>query len=683
MAKWKESFGNLPISTKLNIVQSIALVVLFAVAIVGMVVWLTRATLKDQTEAMRQINHQTLNMIQVFDSSLEAHAAHMCTTLKGLLPSGYELDTTQRVAVAGVQTPVLKAGGEVLNLNFTIVDHFTASSGAVGTVFVRDGNEFIRVTTSLKKENGERAIGTKLDHEHPAYAALMANKPFTGKAVLFKRDYMTHYLPMRDASGAVVGALFAGLDFTEELAALRRSILEVKFGESGYMYVLDTGRNAGTMIVHPTLEGKSLYDAKDINGLAYIRAILQQKNGTLSYWFANPETSETVGRQKLAVFESMPQWNWIIVSSLYYEDMYAKTVRVRNNLIIGAGVLYVALFAIILLTSRRWVSRPLTGAVGVMETIAEGRLTVTIPEHGKDEVGRLLDATEAMTNKMRLALSNIQAAAQQLGQSAKHLVSTAQNAAEQSEQQSGSAMAMAAGIEEMNVNIVHVSDGAKQAHQVSLDSDNISSEGAVIIQQATDSMTRIANTVRAASDVVGTLGKESRAISSIVGVIRDIADQTDLLALNATIEAARAGEQGRGFAVVADEVRKLAERTSSSTQEISPLIQRILDGTNHAVASMEEGVRQVEQGVSYAGQAGGSIASIRQSAGQVTAVTTTISDALTELSSAITEISHNVEKIAAMAGQNSQIAKETAQCASELEQLSHRLQEHVAHFTIS
>jgi methyl-accepting chemotaxis protein len=241
---------------------------------------------------------------------------------------------------------------------------------------------------------------------------------------------------------------------------------------------------------------------------------------------------------------------------------------------------------------------------------------------------------------------------------------------------------MAAGVEEMNTNIAHVSDGAKQAHQVSLDSDNISSEGSVIIQRATDSMTRIADTVRAASDVVGTLGRESQAISSIVKVIREIADQTNLLALHAAIEAARAGEHGRGFAVVADEVRKLAERTSSSTQEISPLIQRILDGTTHAVASMEEGVHQVEEGVSYAGQAGGSIVSIRQSASHVTEATTSISRALTELSSAVSEISNNLGKIAAMADQNSQIAKETAQCASDLEQLAHTLRQHVSHFTI-
>ncbi|MCL2458793.1 MAG: methyl-accepting chemotaxis protein [Desulfobulbus sp.] len=682
MAAWKESFNNLPISTKLNISQTIALVVLFTGAIIGMTSWLTWVTIRDQTATVQQINQQTLNMIQVYNNSLETHAAQICDILRKTLPTGYMLDTTQRIVVAGSQTPALKAGGEVLNLNFTAIDQFSELHGAVGTVFVRDGSDFTRITTSLKTENGDRAIGTKLDREHPAYAALQAKKTYTGRAVLFGRDYMTHYLPMVDASGTVVGALFAGVNITEELAVLRQNIASVKFGKNGYMFIVDSGRNAGTLIAHQTLEGKNLYGEKDVNGFAYIRAMLDQKDGVLSYWFTNTAIGETSPRERTVIFNTIPKWNWIIVSSLDKKDLAENAANARNLLIIGAIVLCALLFSVVFFVSRRWVTRPLTAAVSVLEKIAEGHLTVEIPAHGKDEVGRLLDATTTMAGKMRTALSDIQAAAKQLGKSAEHLVSTAGSAAEQSEQQSSSAMAMAAGIEEMNANIVHVSDGAKQAHQVSLDSDKISNEGALVIQRATDSMGRIADTVRAASDVVGTLEKESKAISNIVGVIKGIADQTDLLALNATIEAARAGEHGRGFAVVADEVRILAERTSSSTQEISLLIQRIIDGTNHAVSSMEAGVRQVEEGVAYAGQAGESISSIRTSASQVSTATISISDALTELSLAVTEISSNIGKIAAMADQNSQIAKETAQCASELEQLSNTLQGHVAHFTI-
>ena len=681
MKTWGTPFGSLPIATKLNIAQSIALIVLVIAAITWLTGWVTENTIKNQTETIQQTSRQTLSMIQVFNSTLETNAVRMDHALKRLLPADYSLDTSERVNVAGVQTPVLKAGNQVLNLDFSNIDRFNTLYGAVGTIFVRDGSDFVRISTSLKRENGERAIGTKLDRDHPAYAALLANQPYTGKAVLFGRHYMTHYLPMHDASGNVIGVLFTGYDFTKEMETLRQSILKAKFDKNGYMYVVETGKNAGTIVAHPTLEGKNLYDEKDVNGFAYIRAILEQKDGAVSYWFVNTAAGETKARKRIAIFNSVPEWEWILVTSLDGKDLDDAAASVRNHLIVGAIILCALLFAVIFITSQRWVSRPLTTAIEAMEEIAMGRLTITIPAHGKDEVGRLLEATGAMASKMRSALSDIHEAAEKLSGNAEHLVKTASDAAAQSNQQSDSAATMASGIEEMHVSIAHVSEGAKQAHQISLDTDQISSNGAVVIEQATTSMTRIANTVRAASEDVSRLGRESQAISNIVNVIREIADQTNLLALNAAIEAARAGEQGRGFAVVADEVRKLAERTASSTQEISPLIQRILDGTTQAVASMEEGVHQVEEGVAYAEQAGKSIANIRQSASHATQATTNISEALTEQVAAITAISQNVEKIASMADQNSQVAQESAQCATELQHLAGVLREDVSHFT--
>jgi methyl-accepting chemotaxis protein-2 (aspartate sensor receptor) len=515
---------------------------------------------------------------------------------------------------------------------------------------------------------------------------LLANKPFTGKATLFNRDHITHYIPMQDASGVVIGALFAGLEFTSELAVLLQDIREIKLGKNGYMYLVDIGKNPGALIVHPTLEGKNMYEVKGMDGTALMRDIIEKKDGMVPYWDASANSNSNGGKastsKKIAVFNTIEKWKWVIVSCVNEEELAEKASRMRFSLIVGAIVLCALLFSVVFITSRQWVSRPLAETVAAMEQIAEGRLSIAIPEHGNDEVGHLLAATSTMAGKMRSALGDIQNAAQQLANSSERLVSTANDVASQSTQQSASASTMAASIEEMNANIVHVSDSAVQANQISLESDHISSEGAVVIQQATGSMTRIADTVRVASEAVSALGRESHAISTIVNVIGEIAEQTNLLALNAAIEAARAGEQGRGFAVVADEVRKLAERTSSSTQEISAMIRRILDGTANAVASMEEGVRQVEEGVSYAGKAGESIASIRQSASQVTEAVTSISTVLTEQSSAVSEISRNVEKIAATSDQNSLVAKESAQCAAELKQLAQLLRENISHFSI-
>jgi methyl-accepting chemotaxis protein len=174
----------------------------------------------------------------------------------------------------------------------------------------------------------------------------------------------------------------------------------------------------------------------------------------------------------------------------------------------------------------------------------------------------------------------------------------------------------------------------------------------------------------------------SSKISAMVSAIQEIADQTNLLALNAAIEAARAGETGRGFAVVADEVRKLAERTGQATREITNLVTAIQGGTQRAVATMQDGVARVEQGVALTVEAGQAMEQISAGAGQVVQAVGDISLALREQSAASTEIARNVERIASRAEENSIAVHETAATASRLENLARALQEQVGRFRV-
>ncbi|MDN0075254.1 methyl-accepting chemotaxis protein [Crenobacter sp. SG2303] len=163
-------------------------------------------------------------------------------------------------------------------------------------------------------------------------------------------------------------------------------------------------------------------------------------------------------------------------------------------------------------------------------------------------------------------------------------------------------------------------ENAKQAYKISESTETISAQGASVIETAAAEMRRIADSARQSASMIEELGAQSSQITSIVNTIHDIADQTNLLALNAAIEAARAGEQGRGFAVVADEVRKLAERTSSSTTEIAGMIDKIREGTHTAIDSMTSMLKQAEQGVVLANDAGEAIGKIRESTNQVVRV---------------------------------------------------------------
>ena len=674
------AFRDWSISTKLNAVLVTAILVVFALSITALGSWLGAVFKQQGIEELKQTNQQAVDMIEGTRLLLEGAAARLERTLAADFEGEFALRPEQTVEVGGAKTPALTLNGKVLNGNVAPFDHFTASTTAVGTLFARQGEDFVRIATSLKKQDGSRAMGTQLGAQHPARELLLAGKTFTGKARLFGTDYMTSYQPVFDAAGKVVGALFVGLNFSEQLAEMKKKLLSVKLYNTGYIYAVDAAANKGELVVHPTKEGTSLWDAKDGNDFYYMREIVEKKEGVTSYLF--PKKGETVESQKIAVYGFVPTWNWVVVSSVYTDEFMDNTVAVRNRLIAGALLLCVLLGAIVFFSSRRWVTRPLTEVVGAMRRIAAGDLTVSVARHGEDEVGQLLDATNRMASEMRATLSDIQSASFQLAESAGQLSGSATQVANQSGQQSDAAATMASSIEQINANIVHVAENANHANSVSVESGHVSSQGAEVIGQAVSSMTRIAETVRAASAAVTALGHESKAISTIVGVIREIAEQTNLLALNAAIEAARAGEQGRGFAVVADEVRKLAERTSASTQEISTLIGRILRGTEDAVTSMDSGVRQVEEGMVYAENAGASIANIRDSASQVTVAVTSISHALEEQTAAIAEIAGNVEKISSMADDSSVTAKKSADSAVELEKLAESLRERVSHFTI-
>ena len=125
---------------------------------------------------------------------------------------GISIDPTRSVEVNGRLTPLLRSGNATLNMDFSMPDQFSADTGEGATIFVRTGSDFVRVTTSVKKPNGERPLGTSLDRAHPGYASLMAGRPYVGYATLFGIQYMTRYDPIFDAHNKVIGILYVGID---------------------------------------------------------------------------------------------------------------------------------------------------------------------------------------------------------------------------------------------------------------------------------------------------------------------------------------------------------------------------------------------------------------------------------------------------------------------------------------
>ena len=352
------------------------------------------------------------------------------------------------------------------------------------------------------------------------------------------------------------------------------------------------------------------------------------------------------------------------------------------TVLIVSGVLAVVFAIALAVLISGNLSRRLSDAVAVARRTAGGDLTVPVEADGRDEVGQLLAATADMQKALRDILGQIAAGSERLAAAATELSATTESLESSSEQQSEASSSMAAAVEELTVSINHVAEGANETASIARDSDRIAGEGSTVLTRTVTSIQQIAQRVSVTAQDIEALVQQSDRISSIVNVIKEIAEQTNLLALNAAIEAARAGEQGRGFAVVADEVRKLAERTAVSTQEIGGMIGEMQSGTNRAVEAMRSSITQVNEGVELANEAGSVIERIAGGARAVVDHAAGISDALKEQTVASNDVAGNVERIAQMAEENNRSVRETADTVRELERLGTLLTETVGRFRL-
>jgi methyl-accepting chemotaxis protein len=318
----------------------------------------------------------------------------------------------------------------------------------------------------------------------------------------------------------------------------------------------------------------------------------------------------------------------------------------------------------------------------IVEISNTGDFTRRVAVNSEDDIGQTASSFNELMGNLQTAFGQLRDGIEKVADSSHVLSASSQQVADGSASQSEAASSMAASVGNVSFTISMVAAGASEAARLSRESGELSEKGGEIIHRAAEEMVRISDTVRQTSSSIENLGEQSNRISTIVGVIRGIADQTNLLALNAAIEAARAGEQGRGFAVVADEVRKLAERTAKATQEVTGMIDIIQSSSGAAVAGMASLVNQVDGGVALAQEAGEAITQIKMGSDQVSGTVDDISSALEEQSKASTEISTQIETVSHMTEANSNAANQASVSASDLEQLAGEMRATVNRFKI-
>jgi methyl-accepting chemotaxis protein len=244
------------------------------------------------------------------------------------------------------------------------------------------------------------------------------------------------------------------------------------------------------------------------------------------------------------------------------------------------------------------------------------------------------------------------------------------------------ANSVATASEEMSKTSSEIAQNCVMAAKSSEGANLSANAGKEIIDRTIRGMSRISERVKESAEIIKSLGNRSDQIGQIVGLINDVADQTNLLALNAAIEAARAGEHGRGFAVVADEVRKLAERTSHATKEISTTISAMQTETKQAVSAMEEGVAEVSTGTEEAASSGEALKEIILHIGKAAGEINQIAVASEEETATTTEIASSIQQISQVMQETARRIQENAGASSQLADLSQGLQAMVGQFRL-
>jgi methyl-accepting chemotaxis protein len=510
-----------------------------------------------------------------------------------------------------------------------LVDRVAAAIGGVATIFEKKGAEFVRVSTNVKTENGERAIGTTLAADHPGQAMLARGEPFFGTAVLFGRDYMTGYFPIKNPAGATIGIQFIGFP------------MEVYFAKVHAVQSLTVMAGLATLAVVGLVAffvvSRSMRPMPIL-----IRAVRDVSEGRLDAEIPYQDRSDEYGQiaRALTVFRQNAKARLAAEAESERNRAEADAERSRGD------------------ASRRETDRQIDDAVTALAqglgAMARGDLSKTIDRPLAGRLEQLRIDFNASLHRLRATLGQVRKSASEIHAGSQELLNSSDTMSKRTERQAAAVEETAAALHEITTTVRGSTTRAEEAHQLVSRTRRNAEQSGDLVQRAVEAMHGI--------------DESSKKISSIISVIDEIAFQTNLLALNAGVEAARAGEAGRGFAVVAQEVRGLAQRSADAAREIKSLI----------MASADE----VENGVGLVGETGQALHAIVSEVKEISEHVDAIVQSAREQNTSLTEVNTAVGSIDQGTQQNAAMAEETAAASHGLARQADVLAELLSGFSL-
>jgi len=393
--------------------------------------------------------------------------------------------------------------------------------------------------------------------------------------------------------------------------SLKETILKIKFGETGYPYILNS---KGTVLIHPAIKtGINFYNKKDASGNLFIKHICKTKNGKVLYPWKNP--GEKKLRKKISIYKYIPEYDWIVASSAYMDEIYKPMNKLSLMLfLIVLITMIMSIFAINFITNR--FIQSIFKITNTAKALSRYDLTVEIDDKKKDELGLLSNAIFKIVMQFRKIIVDAKNSSKELSETSKMLLDISSDLSNSYDQSTMQGAQITTASEQITFNLNSI---ASTSEEMTTNLEDINqrvekmSQKINIVASSTEEMSLTMNNVRdnadqgariakeamqqgkVVKDAITQLNESASEIDDVTNVIKQIADKTNLLALNASIEAASAGKAGKGFAVVANSIQQFADQSTEAAEDIAMRIFQVQEKTTAAIKAISKITEIVEK----------------------------------------------------------------------------------------